>query len=83
MMKSDTRIGAYEAKTKLPELIRRVEAGERITITNRGVPVVELRPIASSLKAGAREAVARMKWLSKISGIPARTVRALIEEGRR
>ena len=25
----DTKIGAYEAKTKLPELLRRVEAGDR------------------------------------------------------
>ena len=31
-----------EAKNKAPELIRQAEAGVRVTITKRGVPVVEL-----------------------------------------
>lgn len=31
-----------EAKNKLPELIRKAEAGARVTITKRGVPVVEI-----------------------------------------
>jgi prevent-host-death family protein len=31
-----------EAKNKLPELIGQVEAGARVTITRRGVPVVEI-----------------------------------------
>jgi prevent-host-death family protein len=37
-------IGSYDAKTKLPEILRRVEAGERFTITNRGKPVADLIP---------------------------------------
>lgn len=36
--------GVYEAKTKLPDLIRQVLGGERVTITNRGVAVVDLVP---------------------------------------
>ena len=39
-----TEVGAFEAKTKLPELLRRVEEGESFTITNRGVPVADLVP---------------------------------------
>ena len=31
-----------EAKNKLPELIRQAEAGARVTITRRGVPVVDI-----------------------------------------
>jgi prevent-host-death family protein len=31
-----------EAKNRLPELIRLAEAGARVTITKRGVPVVEI-----------------------------------------
>jgi prevent-host-death family protein len=31
-----------EAKNKLPELIREAEAGVRVTITKRGIPVVEI-----------------------------------------
>ena len=37
-------IGSYEAKTKLPEILRRVEAGESFTITNRGKPVADVVP---------------------------------------
>ena len=37
-------IGSYDAKTKLPEILRRVEAGEAFTITNRGKPVADLIP---------------------------------------
>ena len=40
-------IGAYDAKTKLSEILRRVEAGERFTITNRGRPVADLIPSRS------------------------------------
>ena len=40
-------IGAYDAKTKLSEILRRVEAGERFTITNRGKPVADLIPSRS------------------------------------
>ena len=31
-----------EAKNKLPELIKQAEAGVRVTITRRGIPVVEI-----------------------------------------
>ena len=36
--------GVYEAKTKLPDLIKQVQLGERVTITNRGEPVADLVP---------------------------------------
>lgn len=31
-----------QAKNKLPELIKQAEAGARVTITKRGIPVVEI-----------------------------------------
>lgn len=39
---SSTIIGAYEAKTKLPEIMRKAEQGQRFTITNRGKAVVDI-----------------------------------------
>ena len=78
-----TRIGAYEAKTKLPELLRRVEAGERFTITNRGQPVAELRPVSLGADVRVRESIAHMRDLPKVQGISSRIVRSLIDEGRR
>lgn len=37
-------IGSYDAKTKLPEILRRVALGEAFTITNRGKPIADLIP---------------------------------------
>ena len=39
-------IGAFEAKTRLSELLERVWQGQTFVITRRGVPVAELRPTA-------------------------------------
>ena len=50
-------IGSYEAKTKLPEILRRVEAGERFTITNRGKPVADLIPSRSDSDRKTRAAI--------------------------
>ena len=35
-------IGSYEAKTRLPELLRQVMRGEEFTITRRGIPVARI-----------------------------------------
>lgn len=37
-----------EAKNRLSSLLDRVKAGERIIITDRGVPVARLEPIAAA-----------------------------------
>jgi prevent-host-death family protein len=34
----------YEAKTKLPDFIKQVQQGDRITITNWGEPVADQVP---------------------------------------
>jgi prevent-host-death family protein len=38
-------IGAFEAKTRLSELLVAVEAGEMVTITRHGKPVAWLVPV--------------------------------------
>jgi prevent-host-death family protein len=38
-------VNTHEAKTRFSQLLRRVAAGEEITIANRGVPVARLVPI--------------------------------------
>jgi prevent-host-death family protein len=50
-------IGSYDAKTKLPELLRRVEAGESFTITNRGKPVADVVPSGAGSRAKAQVAI--------------------------
>jgi prevent-host-death family protein len=53
--------GIYEAKTKLPELIKKVQLGERVTITNRGEPVADLVPSASGAVQQTRDAIVAIK----------------------
>jgi prevent-host-death family protein len=50
-------IGAFEAKTRLSELLDRVDRGEVYLITKRGRPVAELRPVTptTSLRFGSDE----------------------------
>ena len=38
------KVNTHEAKTSFSQLLRRVAAGEEITISNRGVPVARLVP---------------------------------------
>jgi prevent-host-death family protein len=40
-------IGAFEAKTRLSELLDNVSRGHVYRITKRGKPVAELRPVAA------------------------------------
>lgn len=53
--------GVYEAKTKLPDLIKQVQRGERVTITNRGEPVVDLVPSANRATQQTKEAIEAIK----------------------
>ena len=39
-------IGAFEAKTRLSELLAQVRKGAVFLITKRGHPIAELRPVA-------------------------------------
>jgi len=48
-----SKINVHEAKTRFSGLLRRVAAGEEITIANRGVPVARLVPVPA--EQGARK----------------------------
>lgn len=76
-------IGSYEAKTKLPELLRNVQLGKRYTITLRGEPIADLVPTEGLNRIEARSAVERMKQIfleaEPILGV---NVKDLINEGR-
>ena len=54
-----TEIGAYDAKTRLPELLRQVKAGKRFTITNRGAAIADLVPSETARAPDARAAIGR------------------------
>lgn len=78
-----TQIGSYEAKTRLPELLRQVRNGKSFTITNRGKAVAELVPIGHSSEQEAERAVEQMKVFMRTHRVSGVDIKALIEEGRR
>jgi prevent-host-death family protein len=77
------KIGAYEAKTRLPELLRQVKAGKRFTITNRGEAVADLVPSESTKPKDKAAAIEKFRaFLRENAVVGAVNVRALIEDGR-
>lgn len=76
-------VGIYEAKTHLAQLIDRVEKGERITITRRGVPVAVLQPVKKVEKKTVEEAIEEIIKSRKGRRLNGLTIRELVEEGRR
>jgi prevent-host-death family protein len=43
-------IGAFEAKTRLSELLEQVSRGRTFVITRRGRPIAELRPVTADAR---------------------------------
>ncbi|MCM8748479.1 type II toxin-antitoxin system prevent-host-death family antitoxin [Thermomicrobiaceae bacterium CFH 74404] len=76
-----TAIGAFEAKVHFSELLDRVEKGERIVITRRGVPVAQLVPVSPRRGDPEQvvEAFRRFRRGKRLDGLP---LRALVAEGR-
>lgn len=77
-----TEIGSYEAKTKLPELLRQVKAGKSFTITNRGEAIADLVPSAGARAKDKVSAVAKLKAFMLADPVRGVDIKALIEEGR-
>jgi prevent-host-death family protein len=59
------QVNILEAKNRLSQLIKSVQAGEEVVIANRGEPVAELVPArtSSSAKAGVGSAAAILGWI--------------------
>ena len=85
-MTKNIEIGAYEAKTHLPRLLREVEAGQSFTITLRGKPVAELKPTQPHTRRTHAEAVqAMIEFMDRPDRpiISDKDLKAMIEEGRK
>lgn len=76
-------IGAYEAKTYLPKLLKQVEKGEKIIITRHGTPVAVLSPPPQDLNKKNinqfKEKILKIRKGHKLKGF---TIKDLIDDGR-
>jgi antitoxin (DNA-binding transcriptional repressor) of toxin-antitoxin stability system len=76
-------VGSYEAKTKLPELLRGVQGGHSYTITLRGEAVADLVPTQGNKLPGAAQAVDQMRaFMQARKPVANIDLKALIREGR-
>lgn len=80
-------VGAFEAKTKLAELLDKVEAGESVTITRRGREVARLVGVRSADEQARLQAlideIKRTRVGRDRGAKPGSTIPELIKAGRR
>jgi len=82
MRTNSISIGAFEAKTKLGELLERVSEGASFTITKHNKPVARLSGFEEEqaiLRANAAKEIRAMSARYRLGGL---SVRQLREEGR-
>lgn len=75
-------VSSEKAKRHLLQLLERVAKGEKITITERGVPVAMLVP-ARTARPEIEEAVRKLMEFRSGRKLGDLTIREMIEEGRR
>ena len=80
-----TTISSYEAKTKLPALLRRAEKGETIIITRRGVEVAQITPSpTASLKRRQQAFKDLLELRKKLKpSMSSEEVKSMIHEGHK
>jgi antitoxin (DNA-binding transcriptional repressor) of toxin-antitoxin stability system len=79
-----TEIGACDARTRLPELLRQVKLGKRFTITDRGEAIADLVPSEVTHAPDAAAAINRFLAFMRENPVAPHgtSVKALIDEGR-
>lgn len=76
-------VGAFQAKSKLGQLLDQVEHGEEILITRRGRPVARLIAAEPGFdREKARRAVAGILETSKGVTLGGLKIKDLVDEGR-
>ena len=78
-----SEIGAFEAKTHLPQLLRRVEAGERFVITRHGRPLAELVPFRLRDSGKVQSAIDALKEFQRTHSLGKVPVRQMVVEARK
>ncbi|MGA3036277.1 MAG: type II toxin-antitoxin system prevent-host-death family antitoxin [Vulcanimicrobiaceae bacterium] len=74
-------IGSYEAKTRLSEILREVEAGETVIVTRNGNAVAKISPVKNEVQRDPRAAMARL-LASKVT-LGGRSISELRDSGRK
>jgi prevent-host-death family protein len=76
-------VGAFDAKTHLNALLKKVSKGETVRITLRGVPIAKLVPADEGDQVNLKEVVRAIRAARKGVTLGKISIRELINEGRR
>ena len=76
-----TSLGAYEAKTRLSQLLDQVSKGEEVIITRHGVPVAALVPV-NPRQQDPKSAITAIKAFRRGRRLAGLSLREMIAEGR-
>lgn len=76
-------IGPYELRTKLSEILRRVQTGETFTVTSRGKPVADLVPSRSASRRKIAAAVRAIKAGMSKTAVSDERLKEYVENGRK
>ncbi|MGJ4789602.1 type II toxin-antitoxin system Phd/YefM family antitoxin [Leptospira koniambonensis] len=75
-------VSAFQAKTHLSELLKKVQSGEVFVITHRGKPIAKLVPFSEEIEFDSKEGLNTLKKIrasisSKVN------IKEFINEGRK
>jgi prevent-host-death family protein len=76
------QVGAFEAKTHLSRLLKRVSDGEEFTITKHGQPIAKLVPVNRRAEDQVAWAVAGLQALRQKNQATLNEIVSWIREGR-
>jgi prevent-host-death family protein len=76
-------VGAFEAKTRLAQLLERVRRGDRVVITHRGTPVAVLVPPEELERGQVAEAIRKLDALRARSKKGSESLRSMRTTARR
>ena len=77
------KIGAYEAKMRLPQLLDRVAHGEHLIITRHGKPAAQLIPVTTEHQRARQSAARIVERRRHLKQAPLAELMATIREGHR
>lgn len=76
------KVGAFEAKAHLSEILKKVSKGEKFIVTKHGAEVAQILPAKELPKMGVVEAIRQIKEMRKGIKLGGVSIRELIESGR-
>lgn len=75
-------IGAYDAKSHLSDILKRVAEGEVYVVTRHGHPVAKIIPAGDSVYEAPAEVIEKLRAFRRGRKLDGLELKDLIEEGR-